>query len=168
MIEGCEGTIAFVGVGANLGKPLEQCREALDRMEAAPGLKLLRRSSFYRSEPVGFRDQPWFVNAVAEVRTALAAVDLLKALRGIEAAMGRVRERQGGPRAIDLDLLLYGQEILRHPDLTVPHPRMHGRRFVLIPFCEIASYVIHPAFGVSIQGLLDRLQNNSVVEPMGS
>ena len=134
MIEGCEGTIAFVGVGANLGNPLEQCRDALERMDATPGIKLLRRSSFYRSEPAGFREQPWFVNAVAEVRTVLAAVDLLKALQRIEQAMGRVRERRDGPRVIDLDLLLYGQDIMRQPDLTIPHPRMHGRRFVLMPF----------------------------------
>lgn len=167
MIEGCEGTIAFVGVGANLGNPLEQCRDALERMDATPGIKLLRRSSIYRSEPAGFREQPWFVNAVAEVRTVLAAVDLLKALQGIEQAMGRVRERRDGPRVIDLDLLLYGQDIVRQPDLTIPHPRMHGRRFVLMPFYEIAPYVLHPAFGISIQGLLDRLQDDSVVEPIG-
>ena len=90
MIEGCEGTIAFVGVGANLGNPLEQCREALERMNATPGIKLLRRSSFYRSEPAGFREQPWFVNAVAEVRTVLAAVDpatrCAAALLGVEPA----------------------------------------------------------------------------------
>jgi 2-amino-4-hydroxy-6-hydroxymethyldihydropteridine diphosphokinase len=167
LIEGCEGTIAFVGVGANLGNPLEQCRDALERMDATPGIKLLRRSSFYRSEPAGFREQPWFVNAVAEVRTVLAAVDLLKALQRIEQAMGRVRERRDGPRVIDLDLLLYGQDIMRQPDLTIPHPRMHGRRFVLMPFYEIAPYILHPAFGISIQGLLDRLQDDSVVEPIG-
>ena len=161
MIEGCEGTIAFVGVGANLGNPLEQCRDALERMDATPGIKLLRRSSFYRSEPAGFREQPWFVNAVAEVRT------VLKALQRIEQAMGRVRERRDGPRVIDLDLLLYGQDIMRQPDLTIPHPRMHGRRFVLMPFYEIAPYILHPAFGISIQGLLDRLQDDSVVEPIG-
>ena len=167
MIEGCEGTIAFVGVGANLGNPLEQCRDALERMDATPGIKLLRRSSFYRSEPAGFREQPWFVNAVAEVRTVLAAVDLLKDLQRIEQAMGRIRERRDGPRVIDLDLLLYGQDIMRQPDLTIPHPRMHGRRFVLMPFYEIAPYILHPAFGISIQGLLDRLQDDSVVEPIG-
>jgi len=167
LIEGCEGTIAFVGVGANLGNPLEQCRDALERMDATPGIKLLRRSSFYRSEPAGFREQPWFVNAVAEVRTVLAAVDLLKALQRIEQAMGRGRERRDGPRVIDLDLLLYGQDIMRQPDLTIAHPRMHGRRFVLMPFYEIAPYILHPAFGISIQGLLDRLQDDSVVEPIG-
>ena len=167
MIEGRNGTIAFVGVGANLGKPMEQCREALERMNATPGLKLLRGSSFYRSEPVGLREQPWFVNAVVEVRTAMTAFDLLNALQGIEQDMGRVRERQGGPRVIDLDLLLYGQEVVQQPDLTIPHPQMHRRRFVLIPFHEIAPYVIHPAFGVSIQGLLDRLQDDSLVERIG-
>lgn len=166
MIEVHSGTIFFVGVGSNLGDPLVQCREALKRMDATPGLKLLRASSFYRTEPVGFREQPWFVNAVAEFRTVRPAVDLLKALQAIEQAMGREKERRGGPRVIDLDLLLYGQDVVQQPDVTVPHPQMHRRRFVLIPFHEIAPYVIHPAFGISIRGLLDRLQDDSVVEPI--
>ena len=89
MIENLSGTIGFVGVGANLGQAVEQCREAVERMHASSGLKVLRMSSLYRSEPVGFREQDWFVNAVAEIRTVLTAPDLLKALQRIEQAMGR-------------------------------------------------------------------------------
>jgi 2-amino-4-hydroxy-6-hydroxymethyldihydropteridine diphosphokinase len=163
LIENLAGTIGFVGVGANLGLPVDQCREALERMDATPGLKVLRRSSLYRSEPVGFREQDWFVNAVAEIRTALAAIDLLIALQMIERAMGRTKGRPGGPRVIDLDILFYGQDVVQSPALIIPHPQIHKRRFVLVPFHEIAPYVIHPGFGVSIRGLLDRLQDDSEV-----
>jgi 2-amino-4-hydroxy-6-hydroxymethyldihydropteridine diphosphokinase len=133
-------------------------------MHASPGLKVLRMSSLYRSEPVGFREQDWFVNAVAEIRTVLTAPDLLKALQRIEQVMGRENGQRGGPRVMDLDLLLYSQDVVQEQDLIIPHPQIHRRRFVLVPFQEIAPYVIHPAFGISIQGLLDRLQDDSKVE----
>jgi 2-amino-4-hydroxy-6-hydroxymethyldihydropteridine diphosphokinase len=164
LIENLSGTIGFVGVGANLGQPVEQCREAVERMHASPGLKVLRMSSLYRSEPVGFREQDWFVNAVAEIRTVLTAPELLKALQRIEQAMGRENGQRGGPRVMDLDLLLYSQDVVQEQDLIIPHPQIHRRRFVLVPFQEIAPYVIHPAFGISIQGLLSRLQDDSKVE----
>jgi 2-amino-4-hydroxy-6-hydroxymethyldihydropteridine diphosphokinase len=156
--------IAFVGVGSNLNGSLENCQEAVRRVGALPGVELLRVSSWYRTEPVGFRDQDWFINAVLELRTRLTARALLLVLQGIEAAMGRVRGRRWGPRVIDLDILLYGQEVIRELDLTVPHPELHLRGFVLIPLCEIAAAVIHPAFGVSLRGLLLRLEDTSRVE----
>jgi 2-amino-4-hydroxy-6-hydroxymethyldihydropteridine diphosphokinase len=136
----------------------------MERMHASPGLKVLRMSSLYRSEPVGFREQDWFVNAVAEIRTVLTAPDLLKALQRIEQAMGRENGQRWGPRVMDLDILLYSQDVVQEQDLIIPHPQIHRRRFVLVPFQEIAPYVIHPAFGISIQGLLDRLQDDSKVE----
>jgi len=108
--------------------------------------------------------QNWFVNAAAEIRTVLSPRDLLKELQHIENSMGRIRTIKGGPRIIDLDLLLYGQEIHEEEGLTVPHPEMHRRLFVLEPLCEIASYLIHPAFGVSMRGLKDRLDDNKTVE----
>jgi 7,8-dihydro-6-hydroxymethylpterin-pyrophosphokinase len=89
---------------------------------------------------------------------------LLKALQRIEQAMGRENGQRGGPRVMDLDLLLYSQDVVQEQDLIIPHPQIHRRRFVLVPFQEIAPYVIHPAFGISIQGLLDRLQDDSKVE----
>jgi len=170
-----EGTLAYIGIGANLKDPLAQCRKAVERLSGVSGIKLERVSSFYRTEPVipesadrearkELENQDWFVNAAAEIRTVLSPRDLLKALQHIENSIGRVRTIRGGPRIIDLDLLLYGQEILEEEGLTVPHPEMHRRLFVLEPLCEIASYLIHPVFGVSMRGLKDRLDNNKTVE----
>lgn len=166
MIEGAGGVICFVGLGANLGRPAEQCREAMERMHVMDGIHVMQRSSLYRTEPVGNREQGWFVNAVVEIRTVLRADGLLQALLGIEQAMGRQRDAPWGPRIIDLDLLLYGQEIISRPDMMIPHPAFHKRRFVLIPLHEIAPYVIHPAFGVSIRGLLERVEDDHRVEFM--
>ena len=156
-------TIAFLGIGANLSDPLGQCRTALKRIASLDRVRLLRTSSLYKTEPVGVKEQEWFINAAIEIRTTLRARDLLKNLREIEGAMGRMQEEKWGPRIIDLDILLYGQEIINEAGLVVPHPELHRRRFVLVPLAEIASYVIHPLFGVSIKGLLDRLEDRSRV-----
>ena len=164
MIEGAGGVISFIGVGANQGRPAVQCHEAIERMQATAGIHVLRRSSLYRSEPLGLQEQDWFVNAVVEIRTLLQAGGLLRALQTIECEMGKERKVRWGPRVIDLDILLYGQQIIQTPDINIPHPEFHKRRFVLMPFHEIAPYVVHPAFGVSIHGLLDRLQDKLQVE----
>ena len=124
----------------------------------------MRRSSFYRTEPVGFLDQDWFINAVVEIRTELTASQLIQELQAIESRMGRQKQLKWGPRIIDLDILFHGQEIICEDQLIVPHPEMHKRRFVLEPLYEIAPYVIHPAFGISIAGLRERLSDDSKVE----
>ena len=159
-----EGVVAFLGVGSNMNGAVEPCREAVRRVEETPGIRLLRTSSWYRTEPVGRRNQDWFVNAVVEIRTVHSARALLTELRAIEAAMGRTNVEKWGPRIIDLDILLYGDDIVQEDDLIIPHPELHRRRFVLVPLCELASYMIHPAFGVSMQGLLSRLEDQSTVE----
>jgi 2-amino-4-hydroxy-6-hydroxymethyldihydropteridine diphosphokinase len=105
---------------------------------------LLRVSAFYENPPLGPRNQPWYVNAVAMVRTRLTPEDLFRALRQIETALGRNRRERWGPRIIDLDLLLYDGEIVSTPELTVPHPEMHRRAFVLAPLAEIAPEAWHP------------------------
>ncbi len=151
------GVIAYIGVGSNLEEPLRQCRLALQKLDALNDTRMLRTSSFYRTEPVGVREQGPFINAVAEIRTELSARTLLGSLKAIEEEMGRRESLRWGPRLIDLDILLYGQDILQEEDLVVPHPEFHKRRFVLAPLCEISSYVIHPVFGISMQGLLTRL-----------
>ncbi len=158
------GVIAFVGIGSNQGEPADACREAMRRLSETPGVRLLRSSSFYRTEPVGPQDQPWFINAVAEIRTSLSPRRLFHSLKEIERLMGRAEGPKWGPRLIDLDLLLYGQELLQESDLVIPHPELHRRRFVLVPLCELASYAIHPAFGVSARGLLERLEDPCRVE----
>ncbi len=128
-----------------------------------PGIRYLRSSSLYRTEPVG-PEQPWFVNAVCEIRTALTPRFLFTGLKEIERRMGRTVGAKWGPRIIDLDLLLYGQDIVEEEGLVVPHPELHRRRFVLEPLCEIASYEVHPVFGISMRGLLDRLADDHRVE----
>lgn len=136
---------------------MERCREAVGLLVALENTRLIRVSPLYRTEPLGIREQDWFVNAVAEIRTALPPRELLSALLHIENRMGRVRARRWGPRVIDLDLLLYGQSVIEEPGLTVPHPELHKRRFVLVPLNEIAPYAVHPVFGISVKSLLDRL-----------
>lgn len=143
---------------------MQNCKEAVKRISRTEEIELMEVSSFYSSEPVGMENQNWFVNAVIEIRTTLAARNLLHILQDIENTMGRKREIKGGPRIIDLDLLFYGQDVIGEADLTVPHPEIHKRRFVLEPLNEIASFYIHPAFGVSVRGLKDRLNDQKVVK----
>ncbi|MEN6469122.1 MAG: 2-amino-4-hydroxy-6-hydroxymethyldihydropteridine diphosphokinase [Smithella sp.] len=170
-----EGTLAYIGIGSNLGNPLLQCKASINKLSDVSGITLERVSSFYKTEPViadsgigeqcnELENQSWFINAVAEIRTTLVPGDLLKGLQNIEKMMGRVRTFAGAPRTIDLDILLYGQEIMCDVDLIIPHPEMHKRLFVLVPLCEIASHLIHPAFGVSMRGLKDRLNDQKIVE----
>lgn len=161
--EDVRGVICFIGVGSNMNDPAKRCMEAVYHLSSVKGIKVLRRSSLYRTEPVGYAEQDWFVNAVVEIRTEFAPRELLKALQLLEDSMGRVRGPKWGPRFIDLDILLYGQEVIQDEDLVIPHPELHKRRFVLEPLCEIASYAIHPGFGVSVRGLLDRLNDESRV-----
>jgi len=161
---GISGIIAFVGIGSNLGNPVEACCEALGRVDRIPGIRLLRCSSLYRTSPLGPQDQPAFINAVAEIRTSLPPTRLLHALKGIEHSMGRSETEKWGPRVIDLDILFYGQEVLQEEGLVIPHPELHRRAFVLVPLGELASYLIHPAFGVSISGLMERLSDKGGVE----
>ncbi|MGL4995944.1 MAG: 2-amino-4-hydroxy-6-hydroxymethyldihydropteridine diphosphokinase [Deefgea sp.] len=131
-------TQIFVALGANLGDPQAQLRSAIAHLAAQPAMTLLQCSSFYASAPVGYTDQPDFVNAVCELETELSAPAVLAALLAIEAANGRERDFKNSPRTLDLDLILYGSEQVNLPDLTVPHPRMHERAFVLQPLLEIA------------------------------
>ena len=163
LLKEVNGVICFIGLGSNLNDPAGQCIEAFCRLSSVHGIKVLRRSSLYRTEPVGFTEQDWFINAVIEIRTVLTPHELLKSLKTIEESMGRVRGPNWGPRIIDMDILLYGQEVINDEDLVIPHPELHKRRFVLEPLHEIASYVIHPAFGISISGLMDRLNDENKV-----
>ena len=127
-----------MGLGSNLGDREATLRQALDLLAREPGVELRRVSTFRETEPVGFLDQPRFLNAAAEVETELPATELLARLLDVERRLGRVRGGpRFGPRTIDLDLLLYGEETIREPGLTVPHPRLHERRFALEPLAEL-------------------------------
>jgi 2-amino-4-hydroxy-6-hydroxymethyldihydropteridine diphosphokinase len=158
------GIICYIGIGSNLGNALKNCQHAVESLSLTAGVEITRVSPFYKTEPVGIENQNMFINAVVEIRTVLSARNLFQALQSIEKDMGRDREVKGGPRIIDLDLLFYGQEVIQDADLIVPHPEIQRRRFVLEPICEIASYLIHPDFGVSMRGLKDRLSDNKMVE----
>lgn len=138
---------AYLGLGSNLGWPERQLLEAFDEIAATPGIRLLARSSLYRSAPVGYAAQPDFVNAAAAILTTLAPHALLRALLDIERGHGRVRAQLNGPRTLDLDILLYGELQCHDEALTLPHPRLHERAFVLYPLLEIAPACAIPGRG---------------------
>ncbi len=155
---------AYLGLGSNMGDALDNCRKALALIDGREGIELLRRSSFYRTEPVGVLEQEWFINVVAEISTTLSPGELLTVLQDVERSLGRERGPRWAPRIIDLDILFYGQEIVREEGISIPHPELHKRRFVLIPMKELASCLIHPVYCISIAGLLERLPDASRVE----
>jgi 2-amino-4-hydroxy-6-hydroxymethyldihydropteridine diphosphokinase len=140
-------TTAYIGIGSNLGQSAARVRDAFDALDTLPGTRLVRRSSLYRSEPQGFRDQPDFVNAVAELDTTREAALLLAGLQAIEEHAGRQRSFRNAPRTLDLDLLLFGTARIAQPGLEVPHPRMHERAFVLVPLLELAPQLSIPGIG---------------------
>jgi len=146
---------AFVGIGANLGERERQIEAALDLLSAEDGIELVAVSTLRETEPVGYLDQPAFLNGAAELETALAPQALLERLLAIEQQLGRVRGDgpRFGPRTIDLDLLLYGAETINEPGLTVPHPRLAERRFALEPLAELDPALEVPGLG-PVQTLL--------------
>jgi 2-amino-4-hydroxy-6-hydroxymethyldihydropteridine diphosphokinase len=138
--------IAYIGIGANLGDARANVEDALARLAALPATTLVRRSSSWRTAPIDSSGDD-YVNAVACIDTPLAATDLLAALHGIELAHGRERPYRNAPRTLDLDILLYGDQLIDLPALHVPHPRMHERAFVLAPLLEIAPGLVIPGRG---------------------
>ena len=141
-------TRAYVGLGANLGDRERTLRAAADALAAEEGIEVVSISTLRETEPVGVGEQPRFLNGAAELETTLTARELLDRLLTVEQRFGRVRiPGEHGPRTLDLDLLLYGDEVLDEPGLTVPHPRLHERRFVLEPLAELAPGLVVPGRG---------------------
>jgi 2-amino-4-hydroxy-6-hydroxymethyldihydropteridine diphosphokinase len=157
--------IATVGLGANLNDPAAQVEYALAELDRLPGTRLLARSSLYASAPVGYVDQPDFINAVAQIETSLAPRALLAALLDIEHRHGRERSFRNAPRTLDLDLLLYGEAHFHEEGLTLPHPRMHERGFVLLPLLEIAPDTMIPGRGRAADWLTGCSDQNVAVLP---
>ena len=149
---------AYVGQGSNLGERESMIRLALDDLARVPSTRLLRASSLYDTEPVGDADQPNFLNAVAQLETELTARQLLWNLQLIERRLGRVRTRRWGPRTIDLDLLLFGSQVVDEPELKVPHPELLRRSFVLVPLVELDPLLVHPVTGETLLAHLSRLK----------
>lgn len=141
--------IACIALGSNLDNPEQQVRIALCALAGLPLTRLIAASSLYRSAPVGYHDQPDFVNAVAVIKTGLAARALLEHLIVIERSSGRVREFPNAPRTLDLDIVLYGESVVSEPGLIIPHPRMHERAFVVVPLVEIAPRARVPGRGIA-------------------
>jgi 2-amino-4-hydroxy-6-hydroxymethyldihydropteridine diphosphokinase len=152
---------AYIALGSNLHEPQQQLRSALNALATLPATRLIKSASVYASAPVGYANQPDFVNTVAAIDTALTPRALLDALLAIERAHGRVRDIPNGPRTLDLDIVLYGEQTINEPGLSVPHPRMRERAFVIVPLAEIAADAVVPGAG-RVSGLIAAIDRGSV------
>ena len=153
--------LAYVGLGSNLGDRRGWIREALKRLGRIDGVRVRKRSRLIETDPVGRPDQPRFLNGVAEVETRIEPPLLLRRLRAVERALGRVRHERWGPRTIDLDLLLWGDRSMETRSLTLPHPRMTERRFVLAPLAELCPGRRVPGTGRTVRGLLREIEGRA-------
>ena len=153
-------TAVFIAIGSNLGDKHQNCLDGISRLREVPGVSVTDVSPFYRTAPVDYTDQDWFVNAALRIVTELAPESLLKVLKTIEKELGR--EEGGirfGPRPLDMDIIFYGDHSFHSELLEIPHPRMHKRRFVLQPICDIEPATIHPVFKQTVRRLLDQIDD---------
>jgi len=153
-----------IGIGSNLGDRRANTAEAIEKVSKLPGTRVVRASSLYESEPLG-NAKTWFVNSVIEVETDLGPDVLLKKLKAIEEAMGRkrVKGKRWGSRIIDLDILLFDEDVIDKRTLKIPHPEMHKRRFVLLPLAELAPQVVHPQLGRTVSTMLATVKDDKRV-----
>jgi len=152
---------AYLGLGSNVGNREQHLETALANL-AARDLRVTRVSSTYETEPVGFTDQRWFLNLVAEIETELFPMQLLARIGKVELASGRVRTIENGPRTLDIDILFYGRAVVRTAKLEIPHPRLAERRFVLTPLAELAPDLRHPVTHQTVRAMLDAAPAQSV------
>ena len=154
-------TLAYVGVGSNLGDRKHTIHEAERRLASNPEIHFLRSAPLYETDPLGGPPQGRYLNTVWELETALNAQEFMTLLLSVESHLGRKRFERNGPRSIDLDLLFFGDQVIREETLTVPHPRLHERWFVLKPLWDLRSDLIHPVFKKSVCELLDEVNESS-------
>lgn len=155
--------IAYIGIGSNQGDPRANCTAAIEHIGASGHNRLLDQSSFYHTEPWGYRDQDDFINLVIKIETSLSPLDLLSFLQGVERKLAKKQDIPWGPRTIDLDILFYNNDILESPQITIPHSFVCQRGFVLHPLKEIAPCLIHPVYNQTISQLLDSLDDDNQV-----
>lgn len=157
---------AYIGFGSNIDDRFYYITQALQLLLKGENVSLIKVSSLYETEPVGYEEQGWFLNGVVAIETGLSVHELLPLLKEIERDVGRQHRARWRPREVDLDLLIYDQCSINTPNLTVPHPEMHLRSFVLVPFAEIAPEVLHPIRGQNIRTLLSNLNDEKTVKLM--
>ncbi len=155
---------AYIGLGSNVGDREAMLDQATAMIAIRDSLNVLRRAGLYETEPVGIENQDWFLNTVLEVETNLTPDALLKHTQAIEKRLGRQRRVQSGPREIDLDILLYENQLIETAQLKIPHPELHRRRFVLVPLCEIAPQLTHPVLKQPMHSLLNDLHDAKQVK----
>jgi 2-amino-4-hydroxy-6-hydroxymethyldihydropteridine diphosphokinase len=153
--------VVYLGLGSNIGNREANIRQALDQLQT-DDLRLLRLSSLYETEPMGFHDQPWFLNQVAEFATKLSPLQLLKRIQDVEKTLGRKREIVNGPRTIDIDILLFGDVVMKTAELTIPHPRYRERRFVLEPLLDLNPALKDPETRQPIAAMLEAVREQAV------
>ncbi len=154
----------YIGFGSNIDDRLSFIRNALRLLSQVDGIIVKEISSLYETDPVGYEEQEKFLNGVVAVETHLSPHTLLKTLKDIETNVGRQHRARWRPREIDMDVLIYGEMCLHTPELIIPHPEMHNRRFVLVPLVEIAPDLVHPVLNETIQFLLNRLEDDYSLE----
>ena len=159
-------TVAYLGLGTNLEDREANLGKAVELLSAESGLRLLRCSRIYETEPWGVADQPAFLNSVAEVATTLEPERLLDVCKAVEYRMGRRPGIRWGPRLIDVDILLYGNLVVQLPHLEIPHPRLHLRAFALVPLAELAATTVHPALAKTIGELAGAVEGSHWVIPL--
>ena len=153
--------VVYLGFGSNIGNREANIQQALDRLQT-DDVRLLRVSSLYETEPMGLREQAWFLNQVAEFETEFAPLQLLQRIQMVEKALGRKREIVNGPRTIDIDIVLFGDVIMRTAELTIPHPRYRERRFVLEPLLELSPALKDPGTGQQLSAMLATISGQAV------
>lgn len=156
--------IAYIGIGSNVGDKAHQCKRAIAEVLKVDHHKLLAESSFFKTQPVGYTSQDWFINGVIKIETEMEPLELFRVLKTIELKLGRTQTFQWGPRTIDLDILIFDDKEIETEELQIPHPRLHERQFVLIPLVEIDQNLVHPVLKKTVGKLLEDLKEDQGVE----